>query len=359
MPVPPGQYVKQHDLTGYFILHNYVPLETSGSVPPAPSGVIATAGSSQVTLTWDSSFRAASYAVKRSATSGGPYVVIAPRVYSVLYRDTAVIPFTTYYYVVVAVNLSGESENSAEVSATPESVPDAPTGLELTAYGLPVTDVGLSWTEATGATSYNVYRRTQPGGAWGLVQSGVAATTYVDHLTLNETFNYSVTAVNTAGESGMSVLAAIDAYGNLAAPVLSAETSGNSTVLTWTRPTGVPTSADITGFQGATGTQPYSYTSPSWVTSHTVSLLEGTNYFSVSGSNPVGVGPASNTVYVIYPEPGGGSSWELDINGNLVPLDVGIGGTWEADVNGDLTPLDTTVPDDYWEEDINGNLEPK
>jgi fibronectin type 3 domain-containing protein len=46
-------------------------------IPPAPTGWAATTGNAQVTLAWTASTGAASYHVKRSTTSGGPYTQIA------------------------------------------------------------------------------------------------------------------------------------------------------------------------------------------------------------------------------------------------------------------------------------------
>lgn len=88
------------------------------SVPAVPTGLTATAGNRQVSLTWNASPGASSYALARSATSGGPYAALAsPSTTS--YTDSAVIGGTTYYYVVAAVNSAGTSANSAQVSATP------------------------------------------------------------------------------------------------------------------------------------------------------------------------------------------------------------------------------------------------
>lgn len=93
---------------------------TAPAVPPAmPTGLQATAGNAQVSLSWDASTGATSYNVKRSTANGGPFsaTLASPAVTN--YIDTAVTNGTTYYYVVSAVNASGESANSAQASATP------------------------------------------------------------------------------------------------------------------------------------------------------------------------------------------------------------------------------------------------
>jgi hypothetical protein len=93
------------------------------SAPPAPpTNLTATAGDTQVSLTWSASTGAKSYNVKRSGTSGGPFTRIATTT-STSYTDTGLTDGTTYYYVVSAINSAGESANSAQVSAVPSTPP--------------------------------------------------------------------------------------------------------------------------------------------------------------------------------------------------------------------------------------------
>jgi len=87
--------------------------------PAAPSNVTSTSNIERVTLRWSAVPNATSYRIKRSTTSGGPYSTIAS-VAGTNYNDTSVVGGTTYYYVVSALNLGGESLPSAEVSATPK-----------------------------------------------------------------------------------------------------------------------------------------------------------------------------------------------------------------------------------------------
>jgi fibronectin type 3 domain-containing protein len=90
--------------------------------PPAtPTGLQATAGNAQVSLSWNASAGAASYHVKRSTTNGGPFNTTLASPTMTNYADTTVTNGTTYFYVVSAVNTAGESGNSAQASATPAS----------------------------------------------------------------------------------------------------------------------------------------------------------------------------------------------------------------------------------------------
>jgi len=80
-----------------------------GAVPNAPSGVAGTAGNAQVALTWTAASGATSYNVKRSLTSGGPYANVQTGVTATNYTNTGLTNGTAYFYVVTAVNASGES----------------------------------------------------------------------------------------------------------------------------------------------------------------------------------------------------------------------------------------------------------
>ncbi|MDB6080044.1 MAG: hypothetical protein JWO82_3791, partial [Akkermansiaceae bacterium] len=76
-----------------------------------------------------------------------------------------------------------------------------PTGLGATAGN---TQAGLSWTAASGATSYNVKRATTSGGPYTTL-TNVATTSYTDTgLTNGTTYYYVASALNSGGESGNS-----------------------------------------------------------------------------------------------------------------------------------------------------------
>ncbi len=102
--------------------------------PPTPAGINATAGDAQVSLSWNASSGATSYNVKRATSSGGPYTTIASPA-GISYVNTGLTNGTTYYYVVSAVNSSGESANSSQASATPQGGTTQPTTVTFTSIG--------------------------------------------------------------------------------------------------------------------------------------------------------------------------------------------------------------------------------
>jgi fibronectin type 3 domain-containing protein len=95
--------------------------------PPVPTGVVATAGNVQVTLTWNPSAGADSYEVRYSTAPGGPYTIGPVTVAGPMAVVNSLTAGTTYYFVVRAVNEAGSSlDSSPAVSATPTAVPVAP-----------------------------------------------------------------------------------------------------------------------------------------------------------------------------------------------------------------------------------------
>lgn len=91
-----------------------------GNPPPTPTGLAATTGNGQIALSWTASTGAVSYNVGRSTSSGGPYTTVGTPTVTT-FTDATVINGTTYFYVVNAANLAGNSPNSAQVSATPSN----------------------------------------------------------------------------------------------------------------------------------------------------------------------------------------------------------------------------------------------
>jgi subtilisin family serine protease len=85
--------------------------------PDAPAGVTALAGADPRTIeiSWSESQWATAYRVRRSTTSGGPYTGVR-KVTSPSFTDSGLKSGRRYFYVITAVNDSGEN-TSIEVSA--------------------------------------------------------------------------------------------------------------------------------------------------------------------------------------------------------------------------------------------------
>jgi len=89
------------------------------SKPTHPTNLKVRASGDKLIINWEFSHLADSYTIKRSDTPGGEYTVIATDVRAPEYFDTEAVAGATHSYVVSAVNVFGESLDSAEASTTP------------------------------------------------------------------------------------------------------------------------------------------------------------------------------------------------------------------------------------------------
>jgi hypothetical protein len=93
-----------------------------GQAPVAPTGLVATPGNAQVSLSWSASSNATSYAVKRATAGSGTYGQLGTTA-ATSYMDATAVNGTTYVYVVAAENSQGVSAVSAPASVTPAAAP--------------------------------------------------------------------------------------------------------------------------------------------------------------------------------------------------------------------------------------------
>ena len=91
-------------------------LTIAAVAPAAPAGLSASMGYMYPTLSWSATPWAATYTVKRSTTSGGPYTEVATGITGTRFEDTTALNQTTYYYVVSASNVAGEGPDGTPAS---------------------------------------------------------------------------------------------------------------------------------------------------------------------------------------------------------------------------------------------------
>ncbi len=152
-----------------------IAVEITPAAPASPTGLNATPGaanSSNISLSWNASGGATGYYVKRSTTSGGPYTILA-YVTGNTCEDTTVTPGVSYYYVVSALNVVGESADSTQATALvtyigvltdtdPVIVPEAGTKtFQIKLSSAPAADVIVTTARSAGDTDITV----QSGGS--------------------------------------------------------------------------------------------------------------------------------------------------------------------------------------------------
>jgi fibronectin type 3 domain-containing protein len=179
---------------------------------------------SRIDLSWTASAAAASYNIYR----GG---VLLINVATNSYSDIGLLTNTNYCYRIKTVNNLGVEAATwltDQICSMTLSTPVAPLGLTATAVSS--TQINLSWTAATNAVSYRVYRN-------GVLLKAVTATGTTDTgLTANTTYSYAVSALDAAGnESPQSSTVIATTGGTGAAPTGLTATPINATQidLTW------------------------------------------------------------------------------------------------------------------------------
>ena len=174
-------------------------------VPPHPVALSALAGAGQVVLRWYAASTATAYHLKRSTSRHGPYAVVAT-VSGTSHTDTGLTGGTEYFYVVSALNLTGEGGDSLEASATPTSPPPAAPG-SLLASAFSKTQVNLSWADNSGNESgFAIERSTRATSGFSQIATVAAnqRTFSSTGLKSRTTYYYRVRAFNAAGNSAYS-----------------------------------------------------------------------------------------------------------------------------------------------------------
>jgi cellulose 1,4-beta-cellobiosidase len=177
----------------------------------------------------------------------------------------------------------------------PIAPPSTPTNLSATAGNAKVT---LSWSAASGATSYKIFRSTSSGTETLLVP-GITSSSYVDtSVTNGTTYYYQVSAVNGVGESARSgEVSARPVVPPPAAPTNVTAISGQArATLSWSP------------VAGATSYNIYRSTS---------SGKEVLVYSGVSGTSYVDRGLKNGTTYyytITAVGPGGESVWSSEVS---------------------------------------------
>ena len=165
-------------------------------------------GNTTVPLTMASGFTAYQWVrVSDNVVVGNQQIFNAPvGVYKGKYNDQFGCPYSF-------------SPDFAVIDANGSPKPDPATNL--TATGLSLTSTRLNWTQNADETNFEIYRGTNSGGPYQLINITVAdATTYTDNgLDPNTTYYYVVRAVNNTGAAAASNQAS--PFSGNTAPVIS------------------------------------------------------------------------------------------------------------------------------------------
>ncbi|MCE2875075.1 MAG: hypothetical protein LW625_05480 [Planctomycetaceae bacterium] len=274
-------------------------IDTGWRKPLPPASVTATDGTSLtgVTISWPAATGAASYKVFRAIGTGTATQIGTVTAPTLTYTDTTAVGGTLYNYSVRTSGQTGTGDSDASAVNAGWRQIAAPAGLASTS-GSSTTGVNLSWTSATGAVSYKVFRGIGSASA----QVGTSSTTtYADASAVPGTiYTYAIKAVSLGGDSAAS--ATITSYRGLSAPLSVAATDGTSAAnvtVTWAASTGATGYKIFRAIGSATATQVGTTTA---LTFADTTAVPGTIYtYSVKDSGVTGVSDsaasATNTGY--------------------------------------------------------------
>jgi fibronectin type 3 domain-containing protein len=236
------------------------PEEGKGEAPAAPTGVTATAQSSNsISVSWAYVSGADSYRVYRA---NSPYEYYSPHdtAYNTSYTDTGLSSNTTYYYKVSAYNNSaGEGEQSYSISAT-TAIDTLATPTNVTATAQSSNSIYVSWSQVSGASGYHVYR-ADSSGIYSTLPDIFGISFTNTGLLPGTTYSYRVSAYNNSGgeserSSPVSAITPLPESGTLTITVgfdLGAITINGSNGTNFIRQTtGAPSSLTLSA-EGYTG----------------------------------------------------------------------------------------------------------
>ncbi len=277
--------------------------------PATPTGLAATSGDGQVTLTWNPNGESdlAHYNVYQGTSSGNLSKVTEVPAGTETYTASGLTNDTEYFFALSAENASGRrSLRTAEVSATPfdptlPPPPATPTGLAAIASDGEVT---LTWNANAEAdlAHYNVYQGTASGTLSKVAEIPAGTETYtVAGLSNGTTYYFAIDAENAAGRRSPRT-AEVSATPNAppATPENLIAMAGDEEVtLSWD----ANSESDLAGYNVYWGTSSGALNEMQFVaapstTATITGLSNGTNYlFAISAENTSGIeSPRSSEV---------------------------------------------------------------
>jgi beta-galactosidase len=249
--------------------------EVSATPAAIVTGLTATAANGQIVLNWNAS-PGASYNVKRSTVTGGPYSTIASSISNTNYTDSNVTTCQPYYYVVTITNAGHESLPSAEASASlPGGAPPSPwLNTDIGSVGLP------------GSVSYCGGQFTISGSGtdiWGTIDAFQFVYVYVPACTNCDIRAFVVSVEDTDSNAKAAVMIRESLAADAIHALVDVEPSAGIEFL-WRPATGGSSSASSTPG-----------TAPNWVRlTRTNSTFQG--YWSPDGNTWTQFGTASITM---------------------------------------------------------------
>lgn len=214
--------------------------EEALTVPNAPTSLILTSGNTQIGLSWTAPVNTGNltltdYVVDFKATASSSWSTFADAVStSTAGNVTGLINGTSYDFRVSAVNAVGQGDPSNVASATPATIPVAPTSISAVA-GNANASVNFILTD-NGGSAINYYTVTSNPGS--ITNTGAGAPITISGLTNGSSYTFTVTATNAVGTGPASTASNnVTPATTPGTPTAVSATAGNTQVaLSWSAP---------------------------------------------------------------------------------------------------------------------------
>jgi hypothetical protein len=274
----------------------------------APTGLTVTPGTGTgLTLNWSDEIGETGFAIDRSidGTTWSQIATVGATVTT--YNDNGLFGSMRYFYRIAALDSTGRSAPSAEVSAL--NRPNAPFGL--TYESISTSQIVINWRDVSGDTGYRVERSSDGGTTWTTIATvGTnVPSTIASGLAVGTQYQFRVTALSPQGDSPISSV--MTASTRLAAATGQGFTtiSPGSMTIHWVAVTGA------TGYRVERSTDGSTFTSLATLGATAISYTDNTvtplgeYYYRVIGTNSLteSVAPtpifAADTTTALPPSP--------------------------------------------------------
>ena len=292
---------------------------TSATAPGQVTGLSATGGNTQASLSWsapsDGGSAITDYTIQYSTDNSSWSTFADGTSTSTSATVTGLTKNTVYYFRVAAVNAIGTGSYSTSASTTVLGVPDAPTSLSAASNAN--NQASLSWSApanngGSAITDYVIQYSTD-GTTFSTFADGTSTSTSVTvtGLSSNTLYYFRVAAVNAIGTSSYSSSASTTVLPNPPGQVTNLATASPTTsqmTLSWTAPNNGGSAITDYTVQYSTDGNTFSTFADgtSTSTSVTVTGLSSNTlyYFRVAAVNAIGTGSySSSATGITVPDP--------------------------------------------------------
>ena len=181
---------------------------TPATIPTAPRSLAAASGNGQITLSWLAPIDNGGLAIVQYSIYNSPAHTLAATSTSLNKTIIGLTNGNSYSYYVTAINSAGTSISSAVASATPATVPDAPTGVTAIPGDTQAT-VSFTSSADNGGAAISYYTIISNPGNFTATTSATSTSGVVTGLNNGTPYTFTVKAHNSAGDSLASAASAI------------------------------------------------------------------------------------------------------------------------------------------------------